>query len=83
MRSAAARGGVGVEQVMGRFRVWEKRKVIVRAGLKRNDVGDWWDMLRQVARIDRAVKGARSGNVWDEMLQLALKMAGIGLFERV
>ena len=79
----AARGGVRVEQVMGRFRVWEKRKAIVRAGLERHDVGDWWGMLRHVAQIDRAVKGARSGNVWDEMLQLALKMAGIGLFERV
>jgi len=78
----AARGGVRVEQVMGRFRVWEKRKAIVRAGLKRHDAGDWWAMLRQVALIDRAVKGTRSGNVWDEMLQLALKIAGIELFER-
>lgn len=78
----AVNGGAGIEQVMGRLRVWEKRKAIVRAGLKRHAVGNWWGMLGQVARIDRAVKGARSGNVWDEMLQLALEMAGIEMFER-
>jgi len=69
--------GSSVDAVLGRFRVWEKRKAPVRAGLARHTLKRWLLLLRRAGRIDRMVKGAEPGNPWDELLQLALLMAGV------
>jgi hypothetical protein len=39
-------------------------------------------MLQHANRIDRVIKGLSAGNVWDELLQLALGIAGVHLFEK-
>jgi DNA polymerase-3 subunit delta len=69
--------GSSIDAVLGRFRVWEKRKAPVRAGLERHTLKRWLLLLRRAGRIDRMVKGAEPGNPWDELLQLALLMAGV------
>jgi hypothetical protein len=33
--------------------------------------------------VDRVIKGQAAGNAWDELLQLALSMAGAGSVEPV
>lgn len=60
--------------------VWAKRKAAVQAGLRRHNSARWQQLLRRAARLDRVVKGAAAGNAWDELLQLALLMAGTRLF---
>lgn len=70
--------GQAPERVMAS--VWSKRKAAVQAGLRRHNSARWQQMLRRAARLDRVVKGAAAGNVWDELLQLALLMAGTRLF---
>ncbi len=69
--------GQGAEQAMAGQRVWEKRKPPVRAGLQRHNLNRWQLLLRRAGRIDRMIKGVEAGNPWDELLQLALLMAGV------
>jgi DNA polymerase-3 subunit delta len=69
--------GASAESVMKSRWVWEKRKPAVRAGLKRHNQRRWSQLLRRAVRIDRMVKGAEQGNPRDELLQLALLMAGV------
>ena len=77
--AAEAQDG-GIEQALARYRVWEKRKPLLRAGLKRHSPRAWQAMLRRAALIDGMVKGAKAGNVWDELLQLSLWLGGVRLF---
>ena len=59
-----------------RYHVWQARKNIVGAALKRLSADECKAMIRQCARIDRVCKGRAAGNEWDELLQLTLKLAG-------
>ena len=74
--------GMRAEQVVAQAGVWPKRKSVVTAGLKRHRLASWQDMLQHANRIDRIIKGLSAGNVWDELLQLALDIAGVRLFEK-
>lgn len=71
--------GGSIDTVMSKFRVWDKRKGPVRAGLQRHNLKRWLQLLRRGGRIDRMIKGSEPGNPWDELLQLALLMAGVRL----
>lgn len=76
--AADARNG-GVEKALAKARVWDKRKPLVRAGLKRHSPRQWQSLLRRCAQIDGMVKGAQAGNVWDELLELSLLLGGVQL----
>ena len=56
--------------------------IVVIAGLKRHNLQSWQDLLQHAAKIDRIIKGLMAGNVWDELLQLALGVAGVYLFRQ-
>jgi len=56
--------------------VWQKRLPLVVGALKRQDIRAWQRLLRRAARADRVIKGAAVGSAWDELLQLALAIAG-------
>ncbi len=71
--------GASVDAVMKSRWVWQKRQPVVRAGLQRHNQRRWSQLLRRAVRIDRMVKGAEQGNPRDELLQLALLMAGVRL----
>lgn len=75
MRRAIARGE-SPGRVLAAHRVWESRKSAVTAALKRHRPEHWDDLLRACARLDRVVKGQAPGNPWDELIQLALWIAG-------
>lgn len=66
-----------LERVLAAHRVWDSRKALFREGLGRHRPANWWVMLARAARIDRIIKGRDLGNVWDELLQLSLMIAGI------
>lgn len=76
MAAEIEKGGA-IEPVMEQFRVWNKRKPPVKAGLRRHNLKRWQLLLRRAGRIDRMIKGIEPGNAWDELLQLALLMAGV------
>jgi len=75
--------GTGMDQVLAKYRVWARRKPLIRGALQRHRLTRWWAMLCHAARIDRTIKGGMSGNTWDELLQLALLMATAKKFTSV
>lgn len=72
--------GQSLEQVVAKARVWPKRKALVAGALRRHKSGVWMVLLQRAAGLDRIIKGQSSGNIWDELLQLCLAIAGIRLF---
>ena len=72
--------GERLDQVITKYRVWHKRKPLVTAALRRHNNQAWLNMLQRAARLDLMIKGRKTGNVWDELLQLCLLMAGVTLF---
>jgi DNA polymerase-3 subunit delta len=75
--------GEAVDSLMYKHRVWEKRKSLVKQGLRRHNEKRWLLLLRRASVIDRMIKGQAPGNPWDELLQLGLLMAGVRLFKPV
>ena len=77
--SNAISKGQNVEQVFKQHRIWDKRKVVLNAGLKRHSVKRWQAFLMVAGRIERMCKGLATGKPWDELLQLTLRISGISL----
>jgi DNA polymerase-3 subunit delta len=75
MRQALA-AGEAVERVMAAYFVWDKRKPMVRKALQRHTAVELANMLQQCHQLDRLTKGYRAGEVWNELLELALRVAG-------
>lgn len=78
--SAALSQGQQLEQVFSQYRIWDKRKIVLNAGLKRHGLKRWQAFLLVAGRIERMCKGVATGKPWDELLQLTLRIAGIALF---
>lgn len=71
--------GAQVDAVLARRRVWERRKPLVKAGLKRHGASRWQALLRRCGRVDRVIKGVAPGRAWDELLQLSMRIAGVNV----
>lgn len=67
-----------VSQALAHSGVWEKKKPWMMQALQRNHLSELYDFLRHASRIDQIIKGVEKGDVWDELLELSLKMA-VGL----
>lgn len=78
--SNAVAAGQNLEQVFKQHRIWDKRKIVLNAGLKRHGLKRWQAFLLVASRIDRMCKGLATGKPWDELLQLTLRIAGVALF---
>ena len=63
------------EQVMGAHRVWDKRKPLVRRGLKRRPAL-WRALLVLCAEADRSIKGLERNDPWMLFEEVALGMSG-------
>lgn len=57
--------------------VWDKRQPLVRAALNRLRPAQLQQLLRKANGIDRAIKGMRNAEPWDELLDLLLNIAGV------
>ena len=66
----AQQKGAALSALFSQFRIWDKRQASVRAFLKRNTLLRCWELLTQAADIDPILKGAASGNAWDEFERL-------------
>ncbi|MFO1432176.1 MAG: DNA polymerase III subunit delta [Candidatus Competibacteraceae bacterium] len=68
--------GQALEGEMARNKVWEKHKPLLRRALQRLPVRTCRRLLDRCAHLDRSIKGAATGNPWDEILSLGLSLAG-------
>lgn len=69
--------GTSVQAALSAGRVWDSRKRLVTAGLRRNRASHWRRLLRACARADRVAKGMAAGRPWDELRSVALAVAGV------
>ncbi|MCK5718867.1 MAG: DNA polymerase III subunit delta [Thiomargarita sp.] len=73
--------GQSQQQVFKNYRIWSTRQTAVANAIKRYPQPyKWQQFLQKTAKIDRMVKGAEMGNVWLELEQLSIAVAGIALF---
>ncbi len=69
--------GQSVDGAMRKARIWQSKQNIFRHALNRHDADTWDRINLRCAELDLACKGTtRRGNVWDELLELVLCMAG-------
>jgi len=68
--------GTALAAALAQQKVWDKRKPLVERAVKRHGTPRWRALIRHCARIDRMVKGMEQGSAWDELVQLALAIAG-------
>jgi DNA polymerase-3 subunit delta len=59
-------------------RVWGIRQKLVERAIRRFSPAFSERALRQAALIDKMIKGLRSGDIWDELLQLGVKCSRAG-----
>lgn len=64
------------DQAMAAMRVWDKRKPLIRKALSRERAEYWESLLKRCSELDKLVKGQGTGRIWDELLELALGIAG-------
>ena len=67
--------GASVERVLGTYRVWEKRKPLVRKGL-RQPAAHWQGLLAKCALTDKIIKGFGRDDPWLHLQDIAMGIAG-------
>ncbi len=76
MKSSLDKGDP-MESVFRQHRVWDKRKILLKTALNRHSSASLQSLLRKSYKADRIIKGNEIGNLWDELLQLSLGIAGL------
>ncbi len=56
--------------------VWDKRQSIVQQALNRLPHQRLTSMIRQANGIDKAIKGVRNADAWNELIELVLQLSG-------
>ena len=67
--------GQPLAQLLRDNRVWGARQSLVQQALPGLSVRELAAALIHAARLDRMIKGLERGDVWDEFLQLGLRLA--------
>ncbi|MAT50782.1 MAG: DNA polymerase III subunit delta [Porticoccaceae bacterium] len=64
------------DDVLKRHGVWPKRQPLVKSALRRLKLPHLRVLLRQAAGLDRAIKGMRQADPWEDLAAIALSLAG-------
>ena len=67
--------GGNLASVLRDARVWGVRQKLVERAAQRFNPAMAERALRQAAHVDKVVKGLRTGDAWDELLQLGVRCA--------
>lgn len=73
---AAIAAGRAEAQVLEEFKVWPRRRSLMRRALGRKNGAGWREVLQAAAHVDRVVKGRAEGAPWLELERLTLAIAG-------
>ena len=65
-----------MDAALEQYRVWSNRRGMIKRMLSRLGTDDLMHLLAYANFIDTVVKGARSGEPWDEIEILTMKMGG-------
>ena len=75
--SLATTQGKNFEMAAKQAGVWDKKQPLFRTALNRIKPAQLQQLLRKANGIDKAVKGMRDAEPWDELLDLLLNLAGV------
>ncbi|MCP4700081.1 MAG: DNA polymerase III subunit delta [Gammaproteobacteria bacterium] len=75
----ALKAGQTQAAALAKHRVWGSRKALAASAVRRHKLRTWQAFLRQAGQLDRIIKGAAPGNAWDEIMRLAMQVAGVNL----
>ncbi|MCD6039558.1 MAG: holA [Gammaproteobacteria bacterium] len=67
--------GMTLATLFNKARIWEKRQRGFKAFLNRHTHNQCWKLLKNVAEIDRIIKGIEVGNVWNKLNALVIQIA--------
>lgn len=73
--------GQSVEQAMQAQRVWKNRQPIFSRAVARLSLDKLSSLIQQTAFADQLAKGMHQGNLWDQLEQITLSLAGLSLQE--
>lgn len=73
------RAGRDVMAAMNEARVWRSRQDLIRRALRGRSAADLAALVAGAARADRILKGARYGEPWKALTEVALALGGAGL----
>ncbi len=59
--------GITLPALFKQFRIWEKRQASIQNFLRTHTLKDCFNLLSAAANIDRVIKGALPGNVWEKL----------------
>ena len=69
--------GRSTAEAMRDARIWQNRQGIFQQAVTRHDAAQWERIMLRCAELELACKGfTRRGNLWDELLELSLCVAG-------
>lgn len=68
--------GRALQQLLREARVWGARAELMPAAARHFTARELEDTLLHAARVDRMIKGLSRGDVWDELLQIGLRLLG-------
>ncbi len=69
--------GQSAANAMQTYKVWDKRKPLTQQALSRHNTAQLQTLLVKASHVDRMIKGAAKGNVWDELQRMTLRLAGL------
>jgi DNA polymerase III subunit delta len=75
--SQAVAQGKNFEWAAKQAGVWDKRQPLIQTALRRLKPAHLQQLLRKANGIDKAIKGMRNAEPWDELLDLILNLAGV------
>ena len=76
LMAARLEQGIPLSRVLADARVWKSRQPLVGRALRRLAMTRWRELLQQCQLADAMIKGARPGDPWLQLEQIALAMAG-------
>jgi DNA polymerase-3 subunit delta len=71
----AMQRGSNVSSAMRDARIWGTNLNLIEQAARRFKLVQIERAMQQAARLDKTIKGLRTGDVWDELLQLGLRFA--------
>jgi len=74
--------GVALDVAIKNAHVWASRQMIVKRAVQRHSLSYWQNVLSLAAIADRLIKGVERGDVWDYLLMLYERLAGVELIAR-
>lgn len=77
--SRALQQGGNMANALREAKVWGVKQKLIERAVRRFSPVFAERALRQAALIDKSIKGLRGGDVWDELLQLGLRCARVGM----